>query len=60
MTSSLLDDVKGLGEKRKEMIYRAYVDINQLKQASLEELEQILPSEVALALYNKINFGIKS
>lgn len=59
MTSSLLDGVKGLGEKRKEMIYRAYVDINQLKQASLSELEQILPSEVALALYNKINFGIK-
>ena len=59
MTSSLLDGVKGLGEKRKEMIYRAYVDINQLKQASLSELEQILPSEVAVALYNKINFGIK-
>ena len=59
MTSSLLDGVKGLGDKRKEMIYRAYVDINQLKQASLSELEQILPEDVALALYNKINFGIK-
>ena len=59
MTSSLLDGVKGLGEKRKEMIYRAYVDINQLKQASLKELEQILPEDVALALYNKINFDIK-
>ena len=59
MTSSLLDGVKGLGEKRKEMIYRAYVDINQLKQTSLSELEQILPSEVAFALYHKINFGIK-
>ena len=59
MTSSLLDGVKGLGDKRKEMIYRAYVDINQLKQASLQELEQILPEEVALALYNKIHFDIK-
>lgn len=59
MTASLLDDIKGLGDKRKEMIYRAYTDITQLKNASLAELEQILPPEVALALYNKVHFDIK-
>ena len=58
MKSSLLDGVPGLGEKGKEKIYRAYQDINLLKEASLEELEQILPSKVALALYNKIHFGL--
>ena len=33
-------------------------DINLLKDASLEELEQILPKKVALALYNKLHYGI--
>ena len=58
MKSSLLDNVEGLGDKGKEKIYRAYQDINLLKEASLEELEQILPKKVALNLYNKIHFGI--
>ena len=58
MKSSLLDGVEGLGEKGKEKVYRAYQDINMLKNASLEELEQILPKKVALNLYNKIHFGI--
>ena len=47
MKSSLLDDIKGLGPRRKEMIYRAYPDVNILKNASVEELEQILPSPLA-------------
>lgn len=55
MESSLLDGVKGLGEKRKEILYRSYPDIALLKNASLEELEQILPKEIALNLYNKIH-----
>ena len=58
MKSSLLDNVEGLGDKGKEKIYRAYQDINLLKEATLEELEQILPKKVALNLYNKIHFGI--
>ena len=58
MKSSILDGVEGLGEKGKEKIYRAYQDINLLKEASIEELEQILPKKVALNLYNKIHFGV--
>ena len=55
MTSSLLDDIKGLGEKRKEMIYKTYPDINLLKEASVEELAQILPQEIAEQLYLKLH-----
>ena len=55
MKSSLLDDVPGLGEKRKEIIYRSYPDISLLKNASLQELEQLLPQEVATNLYNKLH-----
>ncbi|HPY79631.1 MAG TPA: excinuclease ABC subunit UvrC [Bacilli bacterium] len=55
MKSSLLDNIKGLGPRRKEMIYRAYPDINLLKNASVEELEQILPSPLAIAIYQKLH-----
>lgn len=58
MKSSLLDNVPTLGEKGKEKIYRAYQDINMLKSASLEELEQILPKKTALNLYNKLHYDL--
>ena len=54
MKVSILDDIPGLGEKRKEMLLRAYQDLNALKNASVEEFAQILPREVAENLYNKL------
>ena len=54
MTKSILDEIPGLGEKRKEMIKKAYPDIDKLKQASLEDLSQLLPKDVALSLLNKL------
>ena len=56
MKSSLLDDIKGLGAKRKELINKAYPDINLLKEATIEELSQLLPKEVAEALYMKLRY----
>lgn len=55
MKSSLLDDITGLGDKRKEILNKAYPDINLLKTASIEELNQLLPLDVALALYAKLH-----
>ena len=55
MKVSILDDIPGLGEKRKEMLLRAYQDLNALKNASIEEFSQILPPDVARALYNKLH-----
>ena len=55
MKSSLLDGIKGLGNKRKELLNKAYPDISLLKQATVEELSQLLPKEVAEELYNKLH-----
>ena len=55
MRTSILDDIPGLGDKRKEMIYRAYPDLEALKNASIEEFSQILPQEVAEALFYKLH-----
>ena len=55
MKSSMLDNIKGLGDKRKELLNRAYPDISLLKDASIEELKQLLPNDVAEELYHKLH-----
>ena len=55
MRVTILDGIPGLGERRKEMIYRAYKDLDALKNASVEEFKQILPEDVAINLFNKLH-----
>ena len=55
MTSSIFDGIKGLGKRRREILEKSFPDINTLKEATIEELEQYIPSEVARALKNKLN-----
>ncbi|MDD3207416.1 MAG: excinuclease ABC subunit C, partial [Bacilli bacterium] len=52
--SSILDNIDGLGKRRIEMLYRNYESINELKKATLEELEQLLPKNVALLVKNRL------
>ena len=59
MKTSILDGIKGLGGKRKELINRAYPDISLLKEATIEELCQLLPRDVAIELYNKLHKNLQ-
>lgn len=54
-TKGILDDIPGLGAKRQEIIREHYSSIDELKNASIEELSQLIPSDVAIAVFNKIN-----
>lgn len=54
MFNSVFDDIKGIGSKRKEELIKTYPSINELKSATLEELKQLLPEEVANALFDKL------
>ena len=45
--SSILDNVEGIGEKRKKELLKKYKTINKMKEATIEELEEILPLNVA-------------
>lgn len=47
LTSSILDDVKGLGVKRKETILKAFPSTLDLKNATVEEISQYVPLNVA-------------
>ena len=54
-TKSILDDIEGLGPKRKQLVLDHYLDIDSLKNATVEELSQYLPKEVAIRIKEKIN-----
>ena len=49
--SSLLDMVSGVGEKRKKELLKKFGSLKQMKNATVEELEEVLPSDVARELY---------
>lgn len=49
--SSILDEVDGIGEVRKKELLKKYHTISKMKEASLEELEEVLPLAVAADLY---------
>lgn len=45
--ASILDEVEGIGEVRKKKLLRKFGSVKKMKEASLEEFEEILPKEVA-------------
>ena len=45
--STVLDNIEGIGEVRKNKLLKKYKTISKMKEAPLEELEEILPKEVA-------------
>lgn len=54
MFNSVYDDIKGLGDKKIELLNKTYPTLENLYNATLEELKQILPLKVATDLYNKL------
>jgi len=44
---SILNNVEGIGNKRKEKLLKKYKTITKLKQLEQKELEQILPTSIA-------------
>ena len=45
--ASILDEVDGIGEVRKKKLLRKFGSVKKMKEASIEDLEMILPKEVA-------------
>ncbi|WP_226677487.1 excinuclease ABC subunit UvrC [Mesobacillus jeotgali] len=52
---SLLDDIQGIGEKRKKALLKHFGSVKKMREASLEELNAAgLPANVAEELYQKL------
>lgn len=50
--ASVLDNVDGIGKKRKEVLIKKYGSIKKISEANLEELKGILPESIACNLLN--------
>ena len=48
---SQLDSIVGIGPKRKQDLLKTFRSISAIRQASLEELVRVLPSDAATAVY---------
>ena len=55
LTSSILDTIKGLGKKRKEDLIKTYGTISSIASATIEELSQYVPYNVAKEIKEKLN-----
>lgn len=49
--SSVLDEIEGIGAVRKKALIKKFGSVSKIKKASLEELEEILPEQVAFNLH---------
>ena len=50
---SQLDDIKGLGPKRKELLIEKFTTIDNVKNASIEDIENIgIPKNLAIEIYD--------
>lgn len=52
MLSSILELVPGIGEKRRKELLRKFSSLKKIKEASIKELKEVLPDDVALNLFN--------
>ena len=52
MTKSILDEVEGIGEVRKKEIWKHFKSMKRLKEATIEEIRQVVPEKVAQNIYN--------
>lgn len=55
MTQSMLDTVSGIGEKRKKQLLKHFKSMKQIRLASVEQLSEVLPHDVALSLYQRLH-----
>ena len=47
LISSILDNIEGIGEKRKNELLKKYGSIAKIKEASIDDLSKIIPEKVA-------------
>ena len=55
LTSSILDEVKGLGNKRKEVLLKAFPSTVDLMNSTVEEISQYVPFNVAIEIKKVLN-----
>ena len=53
--SSILDNIDGIGEVRKRKILKKYHTIDKMKNATISELSEIMPENIAISFHEYLN-----
>ena len=53
--ASTLDDIEGIGPKRKQQLLHHFKSVKRMKEASLEQLKEVLPDKVAKELFQSLH-----
>jgi len=53
--ASILDNIDGIGEVRKKNILKKYRTIDKMKNASIDELKEIMPEVIAINFHEYLN-----
>ena len=53
--SSILDNIPGIGEVRKKKILKKYHTVDKMKKATIEELSEIIPENIARDFHEYLN-----
>ena len=53
-TASVLDDISGIGEKRKTALLKAFKSVSRIQKASLEEITEVVGMSVAKNIKEKL------
>ena len=52
--ASILDDIKGVGEKRKTELLKTFKSVSRIKQATIEEIAAVVGTSVAKKIKEKL------
>ncbi|HAM31555.1 MAG TPA: excinuclease ABC subunit C, partial [Erysipelotrichaceae bacterium] len=55
MTRSILDEVSGIGDVRKKEIMKHFKSMKALKEATIEQIGEVVPLDVARRLYERLH-----
>lgn len=55
LLDSILDDVDGIGPKRRRQLLNHFGSVKKMREASMEELEAVLPKNVADHLHQRLH-----
>lgn len=55
LINSFLDDIVGIGDKRKKILLKKFGSVSKMKEASIDDLYEILPQDIAKSLYEKLH-----
>ena len=50
--TSVLDKIPGVGEKRRQQLLKHFKSVKAVREASLEQLQQVVPKNTAQAVYS--------